>query len=61
MRLRVGRVGPGPVSRFESGHERIPEEVRQRGPEVRRDGEEAQVPREGDQEGRNSNAGKCLI
>ncbi len=40
----------------EPGRERVPEKVRQRGPSVRRDGAEAQVLGEGDQEGRDSRA-----
>jgi hypothetical protein len=46
-----------PVSRPESGRERVPAEVRERGAALRRDGAEAQVPGEGDQEGRDPHAG----
>ena len=51
MRLRAWRARSGPVPRLEPGRERLPEEVRQRSQEVRRDGAKAQVPRERDQEG----------
>ena len=59
MHRSYRRAGSRPVPRFESGRQRLPEEVRQSGPALRGDGAEVELCRVGNKKMWNQDGRQC--